>query len=210
MRLTRHSPSVLLHCTATGGAAPVILNFCSVVRRVVARQFSSQSCTMAAPCRRSIAATCCLFSLLSLCNAQSKQDVSVEGIYDNVTAIAGLAASLKDCSANDTLCQAVKELFTPPTIPPGAAPVPAQNCRKLYPRAALGPMYRPLPAGNQVSIAIQPRIVCQRCHACACDVSGCFKGPKGPNCLTLEQIWLHPLSYNHDVMRPTQRIANVM
>lgn len=164
---------------------------------MVARQFSSQSCTMAAPCRRSIAATYCLFSLLSLCNAQSKQDVSVEGIYDNVTAIAGLAASLKDCSANDTLCQAIKELFTPPTtVPPGAAPVPAQNCRKLYPRAALGPMYRPLPAGNQVSIAIQSRIMCVKgvTHAPVTSLDA-SRDQKAPNCLTLEQIWLQLLSH---------------
>ena len=106
---------------------------------------------MAAANAKPFVLLCCLLALCSLCNAQSnKPDVSLEGIYQNITDIGALAASLKDCSANDTLCQAIKELLIPPPPPfafPPGAPGPGPYCRELLPLKPLilmlisGPAY---------------------------------------------------------------------
>ena len=77
---------------------------------------------------------CCI----AFCTAQddSKPDVSLLGIYQNITDIAAVAASLKNCSADDATCQALKELLIPPPPAsafapgPGSTPFPNASCRK--------------------------------------------------------------------------------
>ena len=90
---------------------------------------------MAASSAKPLVALCCLLAFCSVCSAQdSKPDIPLTGIYSNITDVAAYAASTKECSANDTLCQALKKLLIPPpppAFPPGApGPSPFGYCRK--------------------------------------------------------------------------------
>ena len=131
-----------LHLIATRRGGPADFEFLPgrLIRR--SRHISpGRAFTMAASCVKPLAAICCLLAICSLCNAQGdkpKPDVTLSGVYQNITDVAAFAASSKECSANDTLCQALKELLIPPP-PPAFPPGPSGlgYCRKCLLQKAL-------------------------------------------------------------------------
>lgn len=94
-----------------------------------------QACAMAGSMRATALLLCCIFIA---CYAQDQfekpplpADVSLEGLYENITAVAAIAANLKPCAPDDAICIALKALLTPPPpAGPALAPGPSQRpCR---------------------------------------------------------------------------------